>query len=127
MGWQITTPSRFQFHKGSIKTTKGRKDTGMTKRFQFHKGSIKTKPLEYHIGNLAGFNSTKVRLRLPARPNRLPYSVRFNSTKVRLRLRSPLPFHAPQKFQFHKGSIKTSLKRRCSCLYYLVSIPQRFD
>ena len=32
----------FQFHKGTIKTTKGQFEKGRAKTFQFHKGTIKT-------------------------------------------------------------------------------------
>ena len=34
---------KFQFHKGTIKTTKGQFEKGRAKTFQFHKGTIKTK------------------------------------------------------------------------------------
>ena len=102
----------FQFHKGSIKTELLGKNIDKIDSFQFHKGSIKTSVTSLGIQQRCSFNSIKVRLRLSL-PQVLSLQInRFNSIKVRLRRGWWLSrAEARISFQFHKGSIKTRLRR----------------
>ena len=77
--------TKFQFHKGTIKTVLAHAAHGNARRFQFHKGTIKTLNDEVQAQEKKGFNSIKVRLRLKIG--------RFDAVY--------------EKFQFHKGTIKT--------------------
>ena len=55
--------SKFQFHKGTIKTSVQRRSRGAAPTFQFHKGTIKTPPDHSIRKSLNDFNSIKVRLK----------------------------------------------------------------
>ena len=55
---------RFQFHKGTIKTTNPAKNNIGIKKFQFHKGTIKTSAPKLQKRIPHDFNSIKVRLKL---------------------------------------------------------------
>ena len=59
-----TKLSKFQFHKGTIKTDHGRNNRQPFAEFQFHKGTIKTKSFNDVGFRCAHFNSIKVRLKL---------------------------------------------------------------
>ena len=53
--------SRFQFHKGTIRTVEKKKKMTVIS-FQFHKGTIRTLYAQRMIANDANFNSIKVQL-----------------------------------------------------------------
>ena len=78
--------TRFQFHKGTIKTLCSSLYRRWQFEFQFHKGTIKTPAAVDVVVFLASFNSIKVRLRQNERMEKCRRS---------------------HMFQFHKGTIKT--------------------
>ena len=102
----------FQFHKGTIKTSKNRSYNLNQHIFQFHKGTIKTLKNFIFLSSKNYFNSIKVRLK--------QYSVLitfflifyFNSIKVRLKQPASLSRCICWIFQFHKGTIKTIKRYR---------------
>ena len=57
----------FQFHKGTIKTSRALGPGGKFYKFQFHKGTIKTTEPDTGGNGGTDFNSIKVRLKLPSR------------------------------------------------------------
>ena len=76
--------------------------------FQFHKGTIKT--LEFLILLyllLLNFNSIKVRLKHSFREFVIVRKLNFNSIKVRLKPDAAPIAGESKTFQFHKGTIKT--------------------
>ena len=76
-------------------------------RFQFHKGAIRTAERVAGYKSKGNFNSIKVRLELV---NVFCYFFRcsdFNSIKVRLELCVDKLLYCTNKFQFHKGAIRT--------------------
>ena len=76
-------------------------------KFQFHKGTIKTGSPRIHLTVFPNFNSIKVRLK-PDKADLLPEVGKyFNSIKVRLKQPAAEIPAAATKFQFHKGTIKT--------------------
>ena len=78
--------TKFQFHKGTIKTRERRDRVERITRFQFHKGTIKTV--------VRGFQDWE--------------KFHFNSIKVRLKpLICLMVLAVTALFQFHKGTIKT--------------------
>ena len=81
--------------------------------FQFHKGTIKTLLMVVKtLFLLLNFNSIKVRLKLRHQEDVPRHYAYFNSIKVRLKPCSSRKHNLLQKFQFHKGTIKTS---NCHC------------
>ena len=59
-----TDQSRFQFHKGTIKTKFPKRDKSGAIIFQFHKGTIKTLNTAAFVrAKQHAFNSIKVRLK----------------------------------------------------------------
>ena len=78
--------------------------------FQFHKGAIRTRIQKLSEDKVDHFNSIKVRLEpsnIGASSAKPPY---FNSIKVRLEHSHILHFGWDNKFQFHKGAIRTTLE-----------------
>ena len=121
--------TKFQFHKGTIRTLLRIGIHEQLHSFQFHKGTIRTFSLFIHaILHHKNFNSIKVRLELyqdsltynhrsfqfhkgTIRTRRfnvllsvIPY---FNSIKVRLELCVAPTLQKVRSFQFHKGTIRT--------------------
>ncbi len=88
---------------------------GKLKVFQFHIGSIKRlKPSASRRRPNAGFNSTLVQLKDSLARSTFPcHCTSFNSTLVQLKAYNPKTkrYYLP-KFQFHIGSIKSSLVNR---------------
>ena len=77
--------------------------------FQFHKGTIRTALTLKLIRIFLNFNSIKVQLELTPRDVLQRYDLHFNSIKVQLEL-VPLRLRpALILFQFHKGTIRTTL------------------
>ena len=100
--------TRFQFHKGTIKTLSGDAMPDIKAIFQFHKGTIKTFLVFLQSNSRTNFNSIKVRLKLPARFELATLSLfQFHKGTIKT---SYLPTFFPmtRQFQFHKGTIKTS-------------------
>ena len=94
--------------------------------FQFHKGTIKTTVLPSTLSTFAHFNSIKVRLKLIILQVFYHVLSNFNSIKVRLKLDPPSRWELPPKFQFHKGTIKTTLcNNHCLSLLHFNSIKVR--
>ena len=56
--------TRFQFHKGTIKTNVVAALVGSMPKFQFHKGTIKTLLVLLLVASIPSFNSTIVRLKV---------------------------------------------------------------
>ena len=99
---------KFQFHKGTIKTSDLFVNSGQDVVFQFHKGTIKTRHLLIELMALLNFNSIKVRLKLIEDALKPCLSSDFNSIKVRLKHGNETGRTVRNKeFQFHKGTIKT--------------------
>ena len=114
--------NEFQFHKGSINTKRSANMKMQFWLFQFHKGSINTLLELNSIKWDFHFNSIKVRLILKDFLRVEGKNDDFNSIKVRLILRGAVWCHGFPVFQFHKGSINTSLFAALSSLSS-ISIP----
>ena len=100
------SPSRFQFHKGTIKTNP-RTEGQMRQRFQFHKGTIKTAKKNDSNHHTPLFQFHKGTIKTPRIYRGLPFYLYFNSIKVRLKLYLIKNSCSCCIFQFHKGTIKT--------------------
>ena len=75
---------------------------------------------------LGGFNSTKVRLRpASAASAHGAAEFQFHKGSIKTAMKKIVKYNA-KKFQFHKGSIKT-LADKDALTAITVSIPQRFD
>ena len=77
-------------------------------KFQFHKGTIRTLSPTADSTVRLYFNSIKVRLELLLLLPLLPCLPYFNSIKVRLEQTTQTVVNKQQRFQFHKGTIRTS-------------------
>ena len=83
----------------------------LTNAFQFHKGTIKTLLTNLLINFVFYFNSIKVQLKPQLVLCDNHQQLYFNSIKVQLK-RVALPLtRMTSRFQFHKGTIKTSDSR----------------
>ena len=80
--------------------------------FQFHKGAIRTTDSNPYFFTFIDFNSIKVRLELVLSLLMLRLIMYFNSIKVRLELAGHALAVKIWKFQFHKGAIRTTERRR---------------
>ena len=119
---------KFQFHKGTIRTSgalflcvglshfnsiKVRLEHPAWKRvfhqrvFQFHKGTIRTPWLSVSPSPLPNFNSIKVRLERKKSHYITALPPNFNSIKVRLERPIARRRGVGRGFQFHKGTIRT--------------------
>ncbi len=103
---------RFQFHKGSIKTSCRSRSCSRTTSFNSIKVRLRRLPLQGSCDSSDRFQFHKgsIKTRLQA-VYQLP-SRSFNSIKVRLRPSCPNCASSRSEFQFHKGSIKTFSFRR---------------
>ena len=90
--------------------------------FQFHKGTIRTGKIIKFNGLRLHFNSIKVRLELRLAAFSLLHLHYFNSIKVRLELRYFVVGEYGTKFQFHKGTIRTTIYQDL-CRLLQISIP----
>ena len=119
----VLFPLGFQFHKGTIRTILRSLPFQHFNKFQFHKGTIRTicgMPL---VPSSRDFNSIKVRLERSSIPHDDGELMNFNSIKVRLeRLVLPCTCQC-HEFQFHKGTIRTSIKASPASLRDSISIP----
>ena len=99
--------------------------------FQFHKGTIRTVTLDSTSGIRSNFNSIKVRLERSNRWVVAYFRSDFNSIKVRLELTLlNLLIFLQSKFQFHKGTIRTSFaiaKMSSLVFIYFNSIKVRLE
>ena len=79
--------------------------------FQFHKGTIRTRNATPISRKSRYFNSIKVRLEQLRSTLRTSRVLNFNSIKVRLELDNvdAKDYVGENKFQFHKGTIRTAL------------------
>ena len=75
--------------------------------FQFHKGAIRTTLAVDKLEEIEYFNSIKVRLEPASLELAQADFENFNSIKVRLELFPYHPCEGQQRFQFHKGAIRT--------------------
>ena len=129
----LFSSTKFQFHKGTIRTSDEPTEVFPVKLFQFHKGTIRTYGQYRHGHNQVDFNSIKVRLERLLDLTLISFltvfqfhkgTIRtviqvavsiqisnFNSIKVRLELSPYYLDRILQTFQFHKGTIRTL----CSC------------
>ena len=97
----------FQFHKGTIKTTRLAVVYITIALFQFHKGTIKT------VGGLtpserkSNFNSIKVRLKQIGVCDEIigVPSFQFHKGTIKTTITERQEYR--DRFQFHKGTIKT--------------------
>ena len=103
----MCSSSRFQFHKGAIRTLGSCSPLSPNLQFQFHKGAIRTNNADddqLYVGN---FNSIKVRLE-PRKCTDLSSAGRFQFHKGAIRTQvSTKVFSLNLIFQFHKGAIRT--------------------
>ena len=77
-------------------------------KFQFHKGTIRTsKPTTRRLLN-ANFNSIKVQLELQKLLPLGSNASNFNSIKVQLERMAQDGIRRRSRFQFHKGTIRTN-------------------
>ena len=136
--------AKFQFHKGTIKTSQRyeyrrafsdfnsikvqlKRDTKhhvwYWPKFQFHKGTIKTLvSFTSRLNTIWNFNSIKVQLKQFLVKHGKKISRNFNSIKVQLKQSMPQSRTTKQKFQFHKGTIKTCQWGK-ACFLPRISIP----
>ena len=98
------------------------RELDLADKFQFHKGTIKTWQMMRMHAWMIYFNSIKVRLKPCHRPSYTVLPLNFNSIKVRLKPDFFKKNNLPDKFQFHKGTIKTKWKS-LSCAASQISIP----
>ena len=78
-------------------------------RFQFHKGTIRTSRVRRRCASFRDFNSIKVRLEQVGNIALNPFPLYFNSIKVRLEHSAVSQRQRlEQAFQFHKGTIRTA-------------------
>ena len=91
-------------------------------RFQFHKGTIRTHSYEEIFEVLINFNSIKVQLEL-LRPHLRLLHRNFNSIKVQLELKGDYRLRPYMGFQFHKGTIRTTTATSLSRTWWIISIP----
>ena len=103
--------SAFQFHKGAIRTDYSNQMLIINPEFQFHKGAIRTHNQNQRAANYHHFNSIKVRLEQALGASRLSANNNFNSIKVRLEPVTTETIGDRIKFQFHKGAIRTGLRK----------------
>ena len=80
----IKRRSRFQFHKGTIRTRVSASTERMQAQFQFHKGTIRTKPSIISISRWIIFQFHKGTIRTPWRDMESRREADFNSIKVQL-------------------------------------------
>ena len=105
--------SRFQFHKGAIRTYIPADLSLEQYTFQFHKGAIRTFQMFYNIYLLIPFQFHKGAIRTVPYPVGAVWYLDFNSIKVRLEQGSLSAALLLPIFQFHKGAIRT-IKSRAS-------------
>ena len=110
--------SRFQFHKGSIRTFTLCACKCSWSEFQFHKGSIRTCALYPQSALNPRFNSIKVQLEPDFVSKTAVANVSFNSIKVQLELNLFDVVRGNVLFQFHKGSIRTHYDKDCNILVH---------
>ena len=117
----LSVPSRFQFHKGTIKTQVTTTADTLSSKFQFHKGTIKTQLADLLSQILQNFNSIKVRLKRQA--GSVPRFLHvFQFHKGTIKTGAQQLGSAISKFQFHKGTIKTKHTFHMP-VYSSISIP----
>ncbi len=107
---------RWDEHFNSIKVRLNRravpKDISPPSKFQFHKGTIKPDFNAGISGTYRDFNSIKVRLNLDDAEDEESTWINFNSIKVRLNRYAAYGFRGRViRFQFHKGTIKPYYRR----------------
>ena len=101
--------SRFQFHKGTIRTSLIAFSSVQSVLFQFHKGTIRTYCIVLLYSFFINFNSIKVQLEQFLRFCSNPLLCYFNSIKVQLERCFNSWKGLRCEFQFHKGTIRTIL------------------
>ena len=100
----------FQFHKGTIKTVHFL--YLIILYFNFNSIKVRLKLISaLLLTNLWYFNSIKVRLKPSSRTRHPSFCQDFNSIKVRLKRSCSIGIDRSKIFQFHKGTIKTELKK----------------
>ena len=142
--WCCNSSPIFQFHKGTIRTYRCVPVLDYAHVFQFHKGTIRTPGHNHKQLFVTNFNSIKVQLERWGRG--VPWTVlwNFNSIKVQLDSLTKLSFtfllyfnsikvqlertvetclQLPDLFQFHKGTIRTSLPEVFKSQTTVISIP----
>ena len=108
----VRSSSRFQFHKGAIRTLVLLHPLIEMLEFQFHKGAIRTVHHYLLAHAVLHFNSIKVRLEHFLGCYDIDPETNFNSIKVRLELRAS---SASLRASSYFNSIKVRLERsRCS-------------
>ena len=114
--------SKFQFHKGTIRTLNLASFQRHVYQFQFHKGTIRTSNREHSLIQHIYFNSIKVQLE-PVCAHRWAVPGAFQFHKGTIRTYGIYVEGKLEKiFQFHKGTIRTWLHHTPS-LCCRISIP----
>ena len=113
---------QFQFHKGTIRTGVCTASKNDEATFQFHKGTIRTwLQWQSNEGNNY-FNSIKVRLeQVEVIEWRMLQVFQFHKGTIRTENEAMFPLD-PSSFQFHKGTIRT-ISQRYTILFIFISIP----
>ena len=116
-----TITSKFQFHKGTIKTNSLHSRPRQS-AFQFHKGTIKTLINSSNISKFDYFNSIKVQLKPSSGSvgDGSP-SFQFHKGTIKTRIADKGNYKIVE-FQFHKGTIKTRYSSSIAQPCY-ISIP----
>ena len=112
----------FQFHKGTIKTEQAANSAQAAPYFNSIKVRLKRSSTIHERDYTEDFNSIKVRLKLEAPEDATDEKPYFNSIKVRLKPPAGNREIIRDKFQFHKGTIKTRQQVRKSSVE-IISIP----
>ena len=98
--------SRFQFHKGTIRTAGNHVGKVGINVFQFHKGTIRTDSgFSFHAPTLFQFHKGTIRTSLGVMFHAIHGY--FNSINVRLEPAGSAVEGSSDRFQFHKGTIRT--------------------
>ena len=96
--------------------------------FQFHKGTIRTTICNCKIRHYRHFNSIKVQLEQFVPKTITLLYLYFNSIKVQLEQPSRSRKRRARKFQFHKGTIRTSPSSPSAlCVPYFNSIKVQLE
>ena len=106
---QISYGAIFQFHKGTIRTTKMLVLTLILLYFNSIKVRLEHNHLAQGYQGLAAFQFHKGTIRTLVKSLRLLLLLNFNSIKVRLERLYVGYRRQMRRFQFHKGTIRTRL------------------
>ena len=102
-----TRTTSFQFHKGTIKTTRHSEVNPLQVDFNSIKVQLKQSAFYLKINGFLLFQFHKGTIKTLIQKQNFLCFYYFNSIKVQLKPRIAAAHRPPRQFQFHKGTIKT--------------------